>query len=546
MREFLWKCSPSALRQGEFLTAPAGASLYDVVRRKTIWKAPEEGEAILDTAGLSPGLYCWRAPEGHSDLFRILARGDLDCYTIAHCRSQGVDVFALDGGMSAEYAVEKSLEALTGGVSHSWFTLPEKDGQGPRPVYATPEFLERSVARTVEYYDEYLGKDRVYDTVLLSSGVMPAAYVSRVMKAPVLPLQYLVSANSVRELERIGEYSGSRGLSCYLTYSYDASMKSIGVAWCELLRLPEAYREFLRRHQVKTVLFLGSSGVKDGETTARRVITDSRAAAQGIHHGDIFLMYPGVSNWENGRPRKGLEETQRLLKEHVTDFEELTLAPGFIRMGDWESGLEPEQLAGIEADLQKALPDIAVARLLKEDALELYRCAPRLMGRFLQKNRRRLPDPRQLVRGVVLNPYLLAHPLYESYCQQLPCLYWQFTDPRVLARDRAGRDIAQALEEFCPETERNGLPFHINATQNFGGFQADALRQALEETGAEAVTLNPRQEGRFGEETFRQQSPPPPCARILGEMATLFREGISLSEWDRQLVPLTVEEVCGL
>ena len=205
MREFLWKCSPSALRQGEFLTTPAGASLYDVVRRKTIWKAPEEGEAILDTAGLSPGLYCWRAPERHSDLFRILARGDLDCYTIAHCRSQGVDVFALDGGMSAEYAVEKSLEALTGGVSHSWFTLPEKDGQGPRPVYATPEFLERSVARTVEYYDEYLGKDRVYDTVLLSSGVMPAAYVSRVMKAPVLPLQYLVSANSVRELARIGE-----------------------------------------------------------------------------------------------------------------------------------------------------------------------------------------------------------------------------------------------------------------------------------------------------------------------------------------------------
>ena len=106
MREFLWKCSPSALRQGEFLATPAGASLYDVVRRKTIWKAPEEGEAILDTAGLSPGLYCWRAPEGHSDLFRILARGDLDCYTIAHCRSQGVDVFALDGGMSSEYAVE--------------------------------------------------------------------------------------------------------------------------------------------------------------------------------------------------------------------------------------------------------------------------------------------------------------------------------------------------------------------------------------------------------------------------------------------------------
>lgn len=64
-----------------------------------------------------------------------------------------------------------------------------------------------------------------------------------------------------------------------------------------------------------------------------------------------------------------------------------------------------------------------MARLLKEDALEFYRCAPRLMGRFLQKNRQRLPDPRQLVRGVVLNPYLLAHPLYESYCQQLPCLY---------------------------------------------------------------------------------------------------------------------------
>lgn len=63
-----------------------------------------------------------------------------DLYHIGKEIYQGISVYTLDGGMSSEYAVEKSLAALDAGISHSWYT--EHKGKVPRPIFSSPDFLK--------------------------------------------------------------------------------------------------------------------------------------------------------------------------------------------------------------------------------------------------------------------------------------------------------------------------------------------------------------------------------------------------------------------
>ena len=62
----------------------------------------------------------------YSSYFRVVTPGMLTTYQIAKEEYKGLNVFMLDGGMSAEYAVQKSLANLTAGVSHTWRIGPEE------------------------------------------------------------------------------------------------------------------------------------------------------------------------------------------------------------------------------------------------------------------------------------------------------------------------------------------------------------------------------------------------------------------------------------
>ena len=105
----------------------------------------------------------------------------LTTYQIAKEEYKGLNVFMLDGGMSAEYAVQKSLANLTAGVSHTWRIGP---GGGPKPVWGTPDFLQQSVQHTVDLYNEYLGKSKKLKTVIIATGVPAVPYLSADMMLP--------------------------------------------------------------------------------------------------------------------------------------------------------------------------------------------------------------------------------------------------------------------------------------------------------------------------------------------------------------------------
>ncbi len=85
----------------------------------------------------------------YQTFFRVPSSSMLTTYAMNQTTYNGLPVYRLDGGLSAEYAVEKSAEVLTSGISHSWKV--SSPGQGPNPVYSTPQFLDKSVNQTVDF-----------------------------------------------------------------------------------------------------------------------------------------------------------------------------------------------------------------------------------------------------------------------------------------------------------------------------------------------------------------------------------------------------------
>ena len=98
-----------------------------------------------------------RKIEYYKTFFRIIDKLKLTVFDIKRSNYKGIDIFQLNGGMSAEFVVEKSLESLASGISHTWEV--HRAGDGPNPVYSTPDFLKLSIDKTVSLYDEVLGNN---------------------------------------------------------------------------------------------------------------------------------------------------------------------------------------------------------------------------------------------------------------------------------------------------------------------------------------------------------------------------------------------------
>lgn len=130
-------------------------------------------------------------------------------------------------------------------------------------------------------YDE-LGADKPYDTVIIGTGVACTPYLARTFKAPVLPSHVLVSVNSIQELNTLLHYTQKHnGIDTYAVCGYDLSMPDIGVAWIKIRGIPDIYADFIKRHKVKNVILVGTTGVIE-ETLARKVHLEARSATKDI------------------------------------------------------------------------------------------------------------------------------------------------------------------------------------------------------------------------------------------------------------------------
>jgi len=506
-----------------------GPGARQLIEAKALWTVPDY--ALLHAFGINLGGTLADGstlPDTFQTFFRVADPSILTGYSITSSDYKGLRVHELDGGMSAEYTVAKALENLTAGVAPSWTVTAS--GGGPRPVMATHDFLERSVRTTVETYNRELGAETPFDTVILSTGVASIPYLSRAMKAPVLPVQFLVSCDTVKEITTILESARDHGYQAYSTLGYDGSVAP-AVAWIKLLALPQPYLDFLKQHRVKNLIIAGTTGKGAGEGTAKKV-RYRKSTADGYSDGDLFLLYSG------GGTSSDASQLARRLKD-LGEYQAV-IESDYRQISDWESGLVEEQIHRFATDA-KQVASIAEIKLVTATpaggTLALYNLATYLTLEFMKKNAGAMPPP----TGIALNPYLLSHPFHESRSQLVPMLYWQ-GNPASGTVDRLLSTTGKAISSAYPGIDPRQLPVHVNASRNFGGYQAQELIKHLHERGFENVVST---------DTSRDEvwNPDDGLLSICEKVATDLLSDASpaeLKRWDAKLMPLAPTDLATL
>lgn len=439
----------------------------------------KKGEPVLAEIGGEP--FVWEVPseftpaavgvyqkeEGqltYSSYFRVVIPGMLTTYQIAKEEYKGLNVFMLDGGMSAEYAVQKSLANLTAGVSHTWQIGP---GGGPKPVWGTPDFLQQSVQHTVDLYNEYLGKSKKLKTVIIATGVPTVPYLSAAMEAPVLPLHFLVSVNSTKEISSILEYSSQAGVPCYATLGYDASMDDVGVAWIKLLALPDEYRKFIIEHEVENVIIAGIGEDVKSESYCRK-LSKTGVDGQEYADGSLYILYT----------QSGSEHDIKTISRNVVDYNTLSLEKGK-DLADWESGVVNRQIDNISKGICEHTPAQVYSLIATHDMMDMYNLGANMGMYFMYKNRE---QTKVSVQGTYLNEYLISQPLYELTQGYIPLLFWQFVPP-VSTIDRIKRDIQKVVDVYEKGVLLENKTVHVNAR-----IGKEELVQELKKRGFRFVT----------------------------------------------------------
>ena len=429
------------------------ASNSYLVHADLVLKVPEDGRSFkqVQTAYLT--------------FFRIAENADDLTYTIASSEHESLPVFTLHGGLSAEYTAQKAAASLAGGISHSW-NIP-KPGMGPAPIKSTPDFLQRSLQNTVDFYDNTFGSNQVFETVIISTGIPSGAYLARAVNAPVLPIHFLVGAHTMKEVQTMLDYSETQGTKAYATIGHDYSLSNnMAVAWIKLLTLPAQYQQFLIDHQVQNVIFHGALGL-GGESAAKKL------ADENEHYGagSIYIMHFAGS------------DSETYLKQTIRDFDRNKLGAR-INIADWEAGVIDPQVDEMSASIKEQTSVETVELVTTHDAIELWNMGTYMMLHLLKKNNLHL-------KGVSLNPYLIGHPVFETYEGYVPFLYWQGFDPQFHIDNRFNTVIQNAVKHYYPDTTFHELSCWINSTQNFGGTaQGINMSNTLKQNGYENIIDN--------------------------------------------------------
>ncbi len=469
-------------------------------------------------------------PNTFMTFFRVVNQNMLTTYKITADTYQGLSLHLLDGGMSAEYVVGKAAESLSAGVAHSWY--PSAPGSGPKSVYSTPGFLEASVNKTVDYYNQQFGSTTTFDTVIISTGVASIPYLSRTMKAPVLPLHFLVSVDTVKEITAILEYSKDLGYDAYSVLGYDGSVVK-AVSWIKLLSLPPQYISFLQQHNVKNIVIAGTTTLGAGEGTAKKILYNSNPST-GYNQSDIFLLYT------HGGTTSDFDNLYSRIKD-LHDYDNM-LENNYREISDWESGVVDEQINNIST-VSKTEAGVTSVQVLTATVsggtLELYNLATYLTLSFMQKNSAVFGS--NPVLGVAMNPYLLAHPLYETKIQYIPFLYWQGGPPSAIV-DRLNSDIKNTILAYFPTTNFTGLNFWVNTSRNFGGFQATGLVSQLQARGL----LNTTKSNETIDEVWNPADGMSSICENVANNILQYSSPAALKTWDNSLIALAPADLATL
>ncbi len=378
------------------------------------------------------------ARELYKTFFRVVDAQTLTTYRIDKEDYNGLPVFKLRGGLSAEYAVQKSAATFVSGISHTWTTPIET-------IASTPDFLERSINNTISFYNDAIGSTTPIETVILATGIPGVQYLARNMKAVVLPLHYLVASGTVKEAQTILEQANNSGYSTYGTIGHDFSITNTqSVGWIKLLDVPEQYKKFINNHQVQNVILLGHTGTNDGETSAQKV-TDARNEYEA---GSLYLM------------RFAGDASDGYLKQILSDYNTTRLS-AVTKIADWEAGIIPEQIDNFTNTL-KTETSVSITSITADDGVHLWNIGTYTSLSLMQKNKSIFEVDGPVLRGVSTNQYLLGNPSYESYIRYVPFLYFAGISAEFQYDNWLNTKIKSAINSYFPDIVFEDLTFWTN------------------------------------------------------------------------------------
>lgn len=458
--------------------------------------------------------------QNYQSFFRVVNPDEITVFNIETEKIGKTPIFKLDGGMSAEYIVEKSAENLTTGVSHSWKV--NAPGSGPNHVLGTPDFLEKSVNETIQFYNQTLGHDTEIETVMIAPGFPSIPYISNALNAPVLPLHFLVSVNTVKEIQSILKTANDKGIASYATLSHDPSVP-YAVSWIKLLGLPEIYKDFIKKHKVKNVVILGCTGVDGGETKAKQLLYDESISGDYADRS-IYIMYPGTS-----------PDDVKTLNDKISDLKDFSQQTDFIKIADWESGINEKQLLNFTSDTKKANPETKVTTVTSDDLGKLYLLGTYSTIALMNKNKGMFSGP----KGVIFNPYLISHPTIELKKEYVPLLYWQLVGAKYTVQSLEN-NVFKAIKYFYPDTNLKELNIWLNSTRNFGGkWSADNLKNELSALGYTRFTENNYEVDEVWDLSDQVQSPGELLYKEIKEKVGFE----NLKKWKESLKPLDIDDI---
>lgn len=296
-------------------------------------------------------------------------------------------------------------------------------------------------------YNEHLGKSKKLKTVIISTGVPTVPYLSAAMEAPVLPLHFLVSVNSTKEVSSILEYSSQAGVPCYATLGYDASMNDVGVAWIKLLALPDEYRKFIIEHEVENVIIAGIGENVKSESYCRK-ISETGVDGQEYANGSLYILYT----------QSGSEHDIHTISRNIVDYNILSLEEGK-NLADWESGVVNRQIDNISKGIREHTPAQVYSLIATHDMMDMYNLGANIAMYFMYKNR---DLTKVSVQGTYLNEYLISQPLYELTQGYIPLLFWQFVPPESTI-ERIKRDIQKVVDTYEKGVLLEDRTVYVNA-----------------------------------------------------------------------------------
>lgn len=464
--------------------------------------------------------------------FRKKAANQPTVYDITKTDYSGLPVFKLRGGLSAEYTVQKSIAALSSGISHTWEVrsesgnMPTLLGGGPETVFSSPNFLRKSIQKTVDLYNMHLGDKTPFDTVIISTGFPSVPYISYMMGAPILPFHFLVSANSLNEIESMVNVAIKDGYSCYSTAGYDPSIEGEGVAWLKLLDLPAEYKKFLEDHQVKNVILMGASETGYGEVLAQRIKFKFKENASATYKpyepGSVYVM------------KHGKEEGLNLLRSYYSDYDSYPKEKERV-IADWESGIVEDQITNFRNSILKISDPPNVYAIKGAETMGLYNISIDFALKFRDKNKTKLGT--NSFSSLVMNEYLIGFPLYEIRKGQLPFLYWQDTSPKNAA-ERIKNLVRHKLTSQYPAitSNFNNIPVKFNSKANRQPF-IDALRGFA---GMTNVVQNTWQKPDVWNPSNGMNAP---CEIAARDIINNLGGATSYKNWQESLTKLTIDDL---